>query len=337
MIGQLKSKALLFAGITLILCNNIYCEEVTVGSYSEDVDYMMEKMERIHPNLYHNTSKEEVAELVSTIKADNYESVDEFYAALKVIFDTLDDSHTEIFPVTKSIKAPGNNTVRENKFHIVDGIGFLTIDTFDGNKEEFTEFINFSMARLNEEKVENLVIDMRGNTGGMAELGEYLIEAIWPGQYRQNGEFRYRITEEIITYMNSNGWMSDQDAADLLENEGSFFLMKDGPEYRKHLEEPLYNGRTYLLIGPVTFSSGVIFSAIYKDYNIGMILGKETGGLASDYTCSYHFELPFSKLKASVSWQYLARPNGEDTGMGVLPDIDTDSPLHSVIALIQKN
>ena len=75
-----------------------------------------------------------------------------------------------------------------------------------------------------------------------------------------------------------------------------------------------------MLISSHTFSSAADFAATIKDYNIGILIGEETGGLATCYGDVYGFDLPNTHLAAGVSHKYFIRPSGIDDDQGVLPD-----------------
>lgn len=93
-----------------------------------------------------------------------------------------------------------------------------------------------------------------------------------------------------------------------------------GDTNRNYLESPVFSDNIYVLTSSKTFSSASVFAATIKDYNIGQLIGEETGGLATHFGDLYEFKLPKSDLIAFVSHKYFIRPNGLDTHRGVVPD-----------------
>lgn len=114
--------------------------------------------------------------------------------------------------------------------------------------------------------------------------------------------------------------LNEEQIKELRKNVGQNYEAYKIEALRRFEEEPIFDGDVYFLIGSNTFSAATMFSSIVKDYNIGYLIGEETGGLATGHTNSYQFTLPNTKLLTGVSFQYLVRPNGLDTRRGVLPD-----------------
>ncbi|CAH2213789.1 hypothetical protein [Tepidibacter aestuarii] len=65
-----------------------------------------------------------------------------------------------------------------------------------------------------------------------------------------------------------------------------------------------------------------MLSSTVKDYKMGHLIGEETCRLATNYGDIYGFKLPNTGLSTFVSHKYFVRPNGLDTGKGVIPDYD---------------
>ena len=87
-----------------------------------------------------------------------------------------------------------------------------------------------------------------------------------------------------------------------------------------------FDGRLFLLTGPDTFSSAASFAAAVKDYEIGTIIGEETGGLRQCFGDQVRFRLPNSGISFGVSYKrfYAPIPKPDDDIRGVVPDIDED-------------
>jgi C-terminal processing protease CtpA/Prc len=160
---------------------------------------------------------------------------------------------------------------------------------------------------------------LRENGGGNSSLGDLLVEYIYAGNYKSVSSCDVKISEEIIKYYQENNNLS--------EEELNYFKANIGEKYnyisnatRIYKDQPVFQGDTYFLIGRNTFSSAVMLASTVKDYNVGYLIGEETGGLPTDYGDIYSFKLPNTNLDAGVSYKYFVRPNGLNTGRGVLPD-----------------
>jgi len=194
-------------------------------------------------------------------------------------------------------------------------IEFNSFTDFDG----FKVFLDKTFKDINDRGINDLIIDLRENGGGNSSLGDLLVEYIYDGNYKSVSSLDIKISEEIIKYYGENN--------DLSEEELNNYKTKIGEKYtytpkatRMYRDECVFHGDTYFLIGKNTFSSAVMLASIVKDYNIGYLIGEETGGLVTHYGDIYSFVLPNTKLNVGVSHKYFVRPNGLNTGRGVLPD-----------------
>ena len=92
---------------------------------------------------------------------------------------------------------------------------------------------------------------------------------------------------------------------------------------------PRFGGRVFLLTGPNTFSSAADFAAVVKDYEIGTIIGEETGGLRQCFGDRLRFSLPYSGIGFGVSHKrfYAPIPKPGDDLRGVVPDVILDKKI----------
>ena len=83
-----------------------------------------------------------------------------------------------------------------------------------------------------------------------------------------------------------------------------------------------YQNNAYLIQSNYTFSAAVTVSDHFKYFNIGPIIGEETGGLTACYIDSKIELLPNSKLKLRCATKKtVIMSGGKWDGRGVLPDI----------------
>ena len=79
----------------------------------------------------------------------------------------------------------------------------------------------------------------------------------------------------------------------------------------------------YILIGPRTYSSAVIFAAPLKHFSRATFVGRETGEPLIFFGENYYFDLQATKLQAQVSHKTFALVGADGARRGVLPDIET--------------
>jgi C-terminal processing protease CtpA/Prc len=85
--------------------------------------------------------------------------------------------------------------------------------------------------------------------------------------------------------------------------------------------EHRFGGEVIVLIGPATYSQGIVFSTTVQDYQIGLVAGEETAGKANQTAQVQHFQLPNTGFRVRAPLYVLTRSSGEETGAGVVPDI----------------
>ncbi len=208
-----------------------------------------------------------------------------------------------------------------------DHTGLIIFDAF-ADLDKFEGFLDETFEKINKDNINNLIVDLRRNGGGNSQLGDLLIEYIYDGNYTQINRCDIKISNEIIKYysdLEKEEGASEEEIKKLKEEYSKMLGQIDTQKpaaSRYYLDKPKFKGDVYFLIGRNTFSSAVMLSSTVKDYKIGYLIGEETGGLATNYGDIYRFKLPNTGLNTIVSHKYFVRPNGLDTGRGVIPDYD---------------
>ena len=195
----------------------------------------------------------------------------------------------------------------------------ITIRSFSyyGKKIEiFKSFIDSSFQHIKENKIQNLIIDLRNNGGGEPVCSSYLLQ---------------HIANKPYTYFH-----------------------KDVKGYRKLKKtiqpNPIgFNNKPYILINGKCFSTTNHFCSLVKENNFGIFIGYETGGT---YTCndySKFFTLENTKLTFRVASRIckttattLTNKHGIIPDHYVIPGIDdilnnTDTVLNYTLELIEKD
>ena len=98
--------------------------------------------------------------------------------------------------------------------------------------------------------------------------------------------------------------------------------------------EQRYPGDLYLLIGPDTFSSGIVFATILQDYDLALLIGEPTSDTASFCAdvASEMTPLPRTGLLLQISRTCQVRPSGELDANGVQPDVEIKTTLAQRLA-----
>lgn len=168
---------------------------------------------------------------------------------------------------------------------LTDTIGYLAISQFTGlTSDQFADVYQ----QLQEEGLQKLLIDLRGNPGGLVTAVCDTLRQILP--------------EGLIVY-----------TEDKQGNREEYTCEGETP-----LDIPLV-----VLVDENTASAGEIFTGAVEDYGLGTIVGTQTfgKGIVQDF-----YTLPDqSVVKLTVAHYYT--PKGNDIhGVGIAPDVEAEQP-----------
>ncbi len=173
---------------------------------------------------------------------------------------------------------------RELEFEILDGIAYLTINTFSNSdiragKQKFKKFIDQAFSIIADQGIENLVVDVRDNTGGSDSNAAYFTGYFFeePFRYWDRIEVTKAATDQIkginqfffrkpIKKDSSYLWRKSR-----ITKEFDFF------EEQTPSENP-FSGNAYFLINGFCMSSCSDVVAILSDNKKIITVGQETGG-----------------------------------------------------------
>jgi hypothetical protein len=223
-----------------------------------------------------------------------------------------------------------------------DHVGYMDFYSMGGDLGQFRSELTRVFAQIAADSVRTLVIDLRRNGGGDSRMGDALIEHFSDRPYRQDSRKDWRMSDEYRAYIKSMlpgamRWMP----VEYLSGDGR--RMFRGPAggvvtfatdvHTPERAEPFFSGPVCFLIGPGTFSSAVDLASAVKDFHLATLIGEESGGIPNTFGEAYFFELPNTRMIASVSSAFFVRPSGDSTDFrGVVPDIEVRRTAADVVA-----
>lgn len=219
---------------------------------------------------------------------------------------------------------------------------YLRIDGFGGkgqNSNEqavmaFQKFMNKSLAKIGQKKVQHLVIDLRGNSGGWdsqgIELFTYLMkgDTAVPYYARQHSITDGSTGAEFIKFSD----LSEADRANIKnelipEPDGTFRLKQgsDTREPKRYAPKPnRFRGQVYILMDGQSVSTAAEFLAVAHANKVGVFIGEESGGAYEGGNGSSYItlELPKSGVQVHTPLVYYrnAVPEAIQKGRGTIPD-----------------
>jgi hypothetical protein len=234
-----------------------------------------------------------------------------------------------------------------------DSIFYLQFNEFGdavGDKDkpfgDWIAFLDKSFATIDSLDLRNLVIDLRGNTGGNSTLGDILLTycSLPDSIYFYSADVcicelylkNYQVNmEEVMKSLAIERGITLEDVTlpYVIKSVGDK-PVKANSEYLNYwkanngeIAEPgepkkPFDGKIILLIGGNTFSSAADFATICKDNGLAVIYGTPTGGQPSCYGDVLSFTLPNTGLKCGVSHKYFRRPDfSKDPEDALYPDV----------------
>lgn len=190
--------------------------------------------------------------------------------------------------------------------------------------------------RLEKEKTNNLVIDLRYNGGGNLmnsyRLLSYLIDKPqtvtlktrvknYPNKKYTRGNIAYKFTRLALNF----------DGKKKVVGDTVYYTHKIKPSKKHH-----HNKNIYVLINGGTFSASCIVSAYLKESQKAIFIGSETGGAREGCNAGVtpNYTLPNSKLRVRVpAFRIIHDINPAITGKGILPDYEIN---YSFIDLLSR-
>ncbi len=211
-------------------------------------------------------------------------------------------------------------------FEILQGnIGYLQYNLCE-DYQAFNAFLKSTFARIDQQGVNKLVIDIRNNMGGNSALNDLLIPYFSQKKYRQSSGRHWKVSQAMKDRIDqplyrqafgkkfikqykkaANGSFIEEDEYSLVE-----------PKKVKYF----FEGELFVLIGPQTFSSANFLADAIKTYELATLVGQPTGEPTNDFGEIIPFQLPHSGLGFNCSVAYDTGADGDPDKISVVhPDV----------------
>lgn len=174
---------------------------------------------------------------------------------------------------------------------------------------------------IREQKIRDLIIDIRNNGGGNSAKGDYFFQYISKVPYKQFGTTTIRTSRKQIEFHKSFYNMVDTTSIGIKHWPSGDLVPLRKTEYKFN------KGNVYLLTSNNTYSSAASFSWAFKYFKMGTIVGEETGGMAVCFGDVIMQTLPNTKLDFGISHKkfYNYGATDEDGSHGTIPDFEVPS------------
>jgi hypothetical protein len=230
-----------------------------------------------------------------------------------------------------------------------DHIAELYLRDFDQPESRYSAFLKQAFQQIKDNKISALILDLRKNNGGDSresdELQTYISDSELPAlekvSVKTTPEVKaiYRtLLPEGFRWIPLNQVVPMLRGIDRSPDNGMFtFQPEAGSPVQRSSPNPLsYHGDLFVLIGPYTYSTAVLFVAPLKYWHRATLVGETTGEPMTFFGDNYEFDLPNTKLVADVSHKVFYLLGSKGPHEGVEPDIAASSQMPDALLLAMK-
>ncbi|WP_185126677.1 S41 family peptidase [Chryseobacterium aurantiacum] len=266
-----------------------------------------------------------------------------------ITFETYTKNNTEkIDPLTTEFKT---DNLAILKFHSFEN-GYNENDRKIAEKQ-----IDRFFKQLDSLNTKNLIIDLRNNGGGSADIASYLFSYLSgkPFYYLDYRGAKYSTVKEWKHYAQYPDYIEEIDLSETKFKNGLHcYTETDGTDdwwFEKQQNKPnYYKGKISVLINGGCFSTTGHLLALMREYKIGSFFGEYSQGSNYSNAGGQAFILPYSKTLVWIpTFQYKMRtPNFQSDPKGIKPDVEIqiepsdlktkfDRPMDFLIQQIEQN
>lgn len=211
----------------------------------------------------------------------------------------------------------------------------LTLHTF-ADLSSFCLFADSAFTEIANDQTRNLIIDIRGNSGGRSVVVDSLMNYLTDKPYSQYQKIETRVSLELKAYYRDH---YPEKFQQIKNYPTDYRAVTSGEKKFPIIKKNRFTGTLYLLTNSATYSGAATFAGLFKELKAGTIVGEETGGTIGYYGDFWTMTMPASRLQFSVSPKRFIQYGGSDLKQGVQPDYlipdKNDSILSFTMQLIE--
>jgi C-terminal processing protease CtpA/Prc len=204
----------------------------------------------------------------------------------------------------------------------------------------FKDFVWELIDSLNNDNVENLIIDLRNNSGGNTTLGKQLMYFL-TDKDTIKGFANYAFTSEVYKKYFRKEYQDletkypegvpQRDLVPTNSGESLFFeITNNTSKYFIQRNRPIFKGNIYILANYGTGSAAAMLTTLIQDNEIGTVIGTSVGNNPIGATTYTPMKLPKTKAEISIASSYIVRPEKEK-GKIQIPDIWIEYTINDFI------
>ena len=217
----------------------------------------------------------------------------------------------------------------------------LTIRAFaddpDGTRPRFPDFLNETFRSLGDKKTPSLIVDLRGNGGGMDEYGKLLFAHVMDRPFLyywalETKKDRY----DLFRYTNETPEGAEELARPLRKNARGGFDVTGHPNRGLQTpREPRFAGRVAILIDGGSFSATGETTSAFHYYKKAVFFGEECGSGYYGNTSGFMVTatLPRTRIRIRIPLVlYTMAVEGYPKDRGIVPDFPVTPKIEDLLA-----
>ncbi len=230
--------------------------------------------------------------------------------------------------------------------NIGEGIGILSVYGFStSNFNSYNLFLQKTFKQIKRDSIHSLVIDIRGNYGGWPKIASELFHYIYGNYFKTMAKSSVKVSQAYqdvfykaypILKMNKPTGLKRRHFVDILaivKNEPGTFIHESEFFNEEPIEERYeFSGDVYLMTNRDSYSAASSFASTFQCYNMGIIIGEETGGTKIFRANSIYQRLDYSGVNLQISTTKLFTPCYTEESMGVIPNIEYSPSIFELLS-----
>ena len=219
-------------------------------------------------------------------------------------------------------KKPGYGSFR---LDTSKGLAILELNNFSHNK--IPGLIRKSFRTIEQEKIKNLVIDLRLNGGGKIDNSTLLTKFIIDHPFKVADSVSAKDLKPAYWKHTQHGWVFKYFGWLMAKRQSDGRYHMRGPERTVYYPKKKnhFEGKVYALTSGFTFSASTLFLAkVMLQPNV-TVIGEETGGGARGNSAVFtpFVTLPNTRVRTRLPmFRMITDVNIPDIGRGIIPDIE---------------
>jgi hypothetical protein len=167
----------------------------------------------------------------------------------------------------------------------------------------------------------NLILDLRDNGGGESSIAVYLARHLYSAKFRSLSKVKFTVSRDAVSHL---PWW----ARSVILLKG-MSISHSIAEKAQNKPKTFFAGRIFVLTDTGSFSMAAEFAAMVRAYNMGTVVGYETGGVPITFAGPHGFLLKNSKIPCGIAWVQVfpAKPQLGDDQHGVVPDVPLNADM----------